>query len=234
MLRRSISTRVGAVAATVLTVVGLAAVYTVYLPHQNILAEKELQHLAAASEEQHNQIVDSIARLREDVQFLSGTPPLAGISRARAAGGRDPLNGDTEEVWKSRLQTIFLSFLRRRPEYSQVRLIDYSNGGFELVRIDRAGPNLLIAVPPADLQQKGSTDYAKAAALLPRDAVYLSEINLNREYDRVTLPWTPTIRAATPVYGEDHTPLAWSSSTRISLSFSMTWSAGVPTAATST
>lgn len=206
MFRSSISTRVGAFAATVLTVVGLAAVYIVYLPHQNILAEKELQHLAAASEERQNRIVDSIARLREDVQFLSGTPPLAGIGRARAAGGLDPLNGDTEEVWRGRLETIFLSFLRRRPEYAQVRLIDYTGGGFELVRVERAGANLLIAVAKQDLQQKGSTLYARQAALLPRDEVLLTDVNLNREYDRVTMPAMPTIRAATPVYGEGPTP----------------------------
>jgi len=206
MFRSSISTRVGAFAATVLTVVGLAAVYIVYLPHQNILAEKELQHLATASEERNNRIVDSIARLREDVQFLASTPPLAGIGRARAAGGIDPLNDDTEEVWKSRLETIFLSFLRRRPEYSQVRLIDYSGGGFELVRIERAGPNLLIVDPKQNLQQKGSTAYAKQAGALPRDEVLLTDINLNREYDRVTMPPIPTIRAATPVYGEEPTP----------------------------
>ncbi len=208
MLRNSISTRVGAFAATVLTVVGLAAVCIVYLSHQNILAEKELQHLANASEERSNHIVDSIARLREDVQFLAGTPPLAGIGRARAAGGRDPLNGDTEDVWKDRLQTIFLSFLRRRPEYAQVRLIDYDAGGFELVRIDRVGPNLLVAVPPEGLQQKGSTDYAKGAVALPRDAVLLSDISLNREYDRVSMPPAPTMRAATPVYGDGSTPFA--------------------------
>lgn len=208
MFSSSISTRVGAFSATVLTVVGLAAVYIVYLPHQNILAEKELQHLATASEERRNRIVDSIARLREDVQFLAGTPPLAGIGRARDAGGLDPLNGDSEAVWSSRLETIFLSFLRRRPEYSQVRLIDYAGGAFELVRVERAGANQLVIVPSQDLQQKGSTAYARQAATLARDEVLLTDVNLNREYDRVTMPPMPTIRAATPVYGEGPTPFA--------------------------
>lgn len=208
MFRSSIATRVGAFAASVLTVVGLAAVYIVYFPHQKILAEKQLQSLAAASEERTNQMVDSIARLREDVQFLAGTPPLAGIGRARLNGGTDPRNGDSEEIWKERLETIFLSFLRRRPEYAQIRLIDYQNGGFELVRTERVAPNLLIVVPPQDLQQKGRTNYATGAAALLRDQVLLSEINLNREYDRVTIPVMPTIRAATPVYGDGTAPFA--------------------------
>lgn len=208
MFGSSIATRVGAFAATVLTVVGLAAVYIVYLPHQNILAEKELQHLGAASEERTNQIIDSIARLREDVQFLAGTPPLAAMGRARLAGGRDPLNGDSEQVWKERLESIFLSFLRRRPEYSQIRLIDYQNGGYELIRTERIAANLLVVVPEQDLQQKGRTNYAQGAGALLRDQVLISEINLNREYDRVTLPVTPTIRAATPVYGDGSAPFA--------------------------
>lgn len=208
MIRNSISTRVGAFTASVLAVVGLAAVCIVYLPHQNMLAEKELDHLVSASEERANNIVDSIARLREDVQYLADMTPLAGMSRARAAGGRDASNGHTEQVWKSRAETIFLSFLRRRPEYSQVRLIDYASDGFELVRIDRAGPNLLTVVSPQDLQQKGSSDDVQEAAVLPRDEVLLSKIDLNREYDRVTHPLTPTIRAATPVYGEGGKPFA--------------------------
>jgi signal transduction histidine kinase/DNA-binding response OmpR family regulator len=207
MLGSSISTRVGAYAATVLTVVGLAAVYTVYLPHQRILAENALRRLARASEERNRRIVESIALLREDVQFLAGVPPLAGIGRARAAGGRDPLSGDTEKVWKSRLEAIFLSLLRRRPEYVQVRVIDYAAGGVELVRIDRAGPNLLVA-EPQDPQQKVATEYAQGAALLTSDEVWLSEIDFSREYDKSTMPPTPTIHAATPVYGEGETPFA--------------------------
>jgi signal transduction histidine kinase/CheY-like chemotaxis protein len=186
----------------------LAAVYIVYFPHQNILAEKELRHLAASSEERTNQIVDAIARLREDVQFLAGTPPVAGMGRARLNGGTDPLNGDSEDAWKERLETIFLSFLRRRPEYAQVRLIDYQNRGFELVRVERIAPNLLVIVPPQDLQQKGRTGYAQGAAALLRDEVLLSEISLNREYDRVTIPMMPIIRAATPVFGDGSTPFA--------------------------
>lgn len=208
MTRSSISTRVGAVTASVLTVVGLAAVYVVYLPHQQILAEKELQHLASASEERTNQMVDSIARLREDVQFLAGTPPVAGMGRARLNGGKDPLSGDTEEAWTQRLETTLVSFLRRRPEYAQVRLIDYQNGGFELIRVERIAPNLIVTVPPQDLQQKGRTNYAQGAAALLRDQVLLSEINLNREYDRVSIPVMPTIRAATPVYGDGSAPFA--------------------------
>lgn len=208
MFRSSIATRVSAFAASVLTVVGLAAVYVVYFPHQQILAEKELQRLATASEERTNQMVDSIARLREDVQFLAGTSSLAGMSRARLNGGIDPVNGDSEEELKRRLETTLLSFLRRRPEYSHIRLIDSQNGGFELVRTERVAANMLVIVPPEELQQKGRTTYAQRAAALLRDQVLLSEIQLNREYDRVTIPITPIIRAATPVYGDGSTPFA--------------------------
>ncbi len=206
-LRGSISTRVAAYGTIVLTAVGLAVTYVVYTPHQRILEGMELERLRAISQEQHNQVIDAVARLREDVQFLAATPPLAGIARARAAGGVDPLEGDTEAVWRARLQTIFMSFIRRRPHYAQVRFIEFGDGGRELVRVDRVGPNLLKPVTGEDLQRKGDTDYIEAARILARDVVFLSKVNLNREYDRVALPHTPTLRAATAVAGPHGVPL---------------------------
>ncbi len=205
---KSIVTRVAVTVTAVLLVVGTAVIYVVYQPHQEMLRSRELDRIDATAEDESARIVNAVTRLSEDVQFLAATPPLAGIARARAAGGIDPRDHDTEQTWRDRLSTIFLSFIRRHPEYAQVRLIDYSGDGFEIVRIDRAGPNLLIPVAQADLQQKGAEEYVQQAGILPRDSVYLSDIDLNREYGRISEPKTPTIRAATPIFGLDGKPFA--------------------------
>lgn len=202
----SISTRVAAQSTAVMTVLGAAVTIAVFAPHQELLSDKEVEKLGAIAEEQHNVVVDTIQRLREDAQFLAGTPPIAGIARARQAGGLDPINGDSEMVWRERLEIIFSSFIKRRPEYSQVRLIGFADGARELVRIDRAAANLFLPITGEDLQRKGDATYVTASAELAPGSVYLSEINLNREYDHVTLPRTPVIRAATPVFGLDGVP----------------------------
>lgn len=205
---KSLVTRLVICVTAVLIVVGLAASYTIYEPHQELLRAREVAQIDDAIEQESGRIVDAVKRLSEDVQFLATTPPLAGIARARAAGGVDPEDQDTEQKWQSRLENIFLSFLRRRPEYYRARLIDYGGDGFELIRVDRVGTNLFLPVSGEDLQQRRQEPYVRDAGTLARDVVYLSALNLNREYGRVSEPKIPTLRAATPVFGLDGEPFA--------------------------
>jgi signal transduction histidine kinase len=191
---------VAASATLILGVVGLSVTAVVYLSHQGILKQEQLAKLEATAEEQQQIVTDAVRRLREDVQFLSGTPPIAGIAAARAQAGRGLHAGDSEAVWSARLETIFLAFIRRRPEYVQVRLIGLDAGANELVRIDRATANLILPVRGDALQRKSDANYVRAARTLGPGSVYISEVNLNREYDHVTLPPTPVIRAVTPVF----------------------------------
>lgn len=142
--------------------------------------------------------VNHLKNLTADVHFIAGTPPIRGIYRAQATG-RDPLDNSTLSEWKKRLNVIFSTLLQTKQEYLQIRLLDRS--GKEVVRTDRVGDHI-ISVKQANLQNKSSTPYVQATLGLAEGATYLSAINLNREHGKISIPYTPMLRAATPVY--DH------------------------------
>ena len=96
----------------------------------NDRAQAQLQHEAQLAA---NHLSAGMGAISHDVNFLARTPPIEGMLRARAAGGIDPLDGSSEEEWRTRLAAIFRALLESRPDYSQVRFIGVSDGGRELV-----------------------------------------------------------------------------------------------------
>jgi len=143
-----------------------------------------------------------IDRMRKDVLFLSQMPPVQAIVRADRGGGIDPLSGASMVVWQQRLQDIFHAFMQAHPEYFQVRYIGIRNDGAELVRVDRTGDRVE-AVVASQLQKKGGRDYFKQAVAYQSGAVYLSDIDVNREHGNASPTYTRTIRAIVPVHDTD-------------------------------
>ena len=162
------------------------------------LEQRDLDLLRLHAERGADELEHFVAQLRGDVLFLAGVPPIQGIRRAIEAGGLDADGNTPLEQWKARLQRIFLSFAVARPEYSQLRLIGSSDGGRELVRVDRSEDGLS-ATPPDSLARKGERYYFQEAAALEPGSVYLSRVDLNREHGRISVPHRPTLRAATSV-----------------------------------
>lgn len=144
-------------------------------------------------------LITDIKNLSNDAQYLVGTPPIQGIPRAINNGGIDPLDKSDLSKWQSRLATIFTELIRAKPNYLQIRYIGTTDNGKELIRVNRNG-NIIRTIPPQELQQKGDTNYFKNAIQLHPGEVYLSDISLNREHGKISEPYTPVIRAATPIY----------------------------------
>ncbi|MDP2826356.1 MAG: PAS domain S-box protein, partial [Sulfuritalea sp.] len=143
-----------------------------------------------------------IDHLRQDVLFLSQTPPAQGVVRAARNKGVDPRDGNALGNWKKRLEEIFSALAAVRPEYLQIRLIGIADQGREIVRVDVRDGNAVV-VSPEQLQQKEDRDYFRAALTLRAGEVHLSEIDLKQEHGRIQVPHVPVLRAATPVFGPD-------------------------------
>lgn len=167
------------------------------------LLEKARQNLAAESRLQEQALRSSLLRTRDTLLFLSQTPPIQGIARASRSGGVDPLDGSSLKQWKQRLSSIFLRLSQSHSSYLQVRYIGVADRGRELVRVDR--PTTLVepeTVVGNNLQAKGDRDYFKEAAALRPGEVIFSQIEYNREHQRVSLPPTPVLRASTPIFDQ--------------------------------
>jgi len=141
----------------------------------------------------------------EDVLFLANTPPIQGILRAQSAGGFDQQGKSSTAVWEKRLATIFTAQLQQKSAYLSIRFIDAT--GQELVVVSRHGQQI-VAASKRQLQNKAHRDYVSEALKLPVGSVYVSEINLNREFGKVSEPRQEVIRSVTPVYNVTNSTLA--------------------------
>ena len=156
----------------------------------------ELANAARLNGEHLRKSMDS---MRNEVLFLSHTPPVQGILRAALNKGFDPLDGNYSHTWENRLNEIYSAFAANHHDYYQIRYIGLADGGRELVRVDILDGRP-VATPKDKLQRKGDRDYFQATLKLREGEVYISEINLNQEHGKVEIPHKPTWRAATPVF----------------------------------
>ncbi len=149
------------------------------------------------------QTEDRLDVARNYVRFVSGTPPIQGIIRARANGGVDPLDGSTEERWKDRLATIAQQMLRTEPMLLQVRYVGRADGGREIVRVERdRATGRPVRIEGGDLQRKEHEPYFTATLARPPGRMFVSRLNLNREHEEIQEPHQPVIRVATAVPSE--------------------------------
>ncbi|HEY6562885.1 MAG TPA: histidine kinase dimerization/phospho-acceptor domain-containing protein, partial [Pirellulaceae bacterium] len=132
------------------------------------------------------------ASFRQDVVFCAGSPLLREFL--------DHAGTSEDQEWRRLLEEEFRAMLAGKPNYFQMRVLGIGgeDHGRELLRIDRMGEELR-AMPIERLQSKSDRSYFKEATGMPVGEVYLSEINLNRDFGEISQPHIPTLRAAARV-----------------------------------
>ncbi|MDH5387577.1 MAG: response regulator [Gammaproteobacteria bacterium] len=176
-----------------------------YSKSTELLVDNALKNIAAGVQETGYMLQQIINTQDADVLFLANTPPIQGMLRAKIAGGHDSHDNATYEQWDARLKLIFKSQLQRKSSYLTIRFID--KNGRELVHVGRQGQEI-ISLSREKLQNKAGRTYVTEALKLPNGSVYVSEINLNREYGAIIEPHQEVLRSATPVYDEKTGDLA--------------------------
>jgi methyl-accepting chemotaxis protein len=174
------------------SIVGLYGIYS----SSTALSEVAKQQLEAESAKEAKNISAFLDGVSDDVLFLSKTPPIQGIIRAKASGKVDP-QGSSDNGWVEQLQTTFSAMMEQKPHYIQLRYIDEQ--GNELVRVDSDGTNIKV-IPKAELQNKADRPYFSDTVKLPVGSVYVSPVNLNQERGKIERPFKPVIRYATPIF----------------------------------
>ncbi|RLU01024.1 ATP-binding protein [Ketobacter sp.] len=157
------------------------------------------ESLVSVSQLQADLIRATFAGAERHVRFLHDTPPVQGIIRALQHAGVDPKDATPYRVWVQRLETIFASYILNNPSIVQIRYIGLAQQGRELVRVQRQGEAIRV-IPSDAMQQKGERPYFQKALDLGPNQVYLSEINLNREWGEIERPSWPTYRVIQAVY----------------------------------
>ncbi|WP_161604516.1 serine/threonine-protein kinase [Roseiconus nitratireducens] len=139
----------------------LAALHTRFSQMNGDVRELQIQLRGVATE------------LSRDVRFTASLPPIEGIIAAR--NGQE---GEDEETWRERLQTIFTGMLRSNPDYLTLGFEAMKNGGDaeDIVRVERnpAYPSLIRVLPQSRLKTIESDPLADQVALLEPGDVKLS------------------------------------------------------------
>ena len=132
---------------------------------------------------------------------------VQGLVRASLAGGRDPLDGTPEAQWRNALAARFIAELTAKPAYARLGLVGIADGGREIVRVDRLGPDGSIrVVPDAELQRLGERPYFTAITGLSPGQVYVDLVNAERQPDAHA---APTLWVAAPVFAADAKPFGF-------------------------
>lgn len=139
---------------------------------------------------------------RNDIHFLYTTPPIAGITRAANNSGVDPFDQTTTAQWQHRLTQIFMGFMENNREYFQLRVLDAT--GFETIRVERRNGKVFVT-DANDLQDKSARSYFTQTKTLREGQLFVSAIDLNREYGEISFPYQPTLRLALPIFDRDNT-----------------------------
>ena len=129
-----------------------------------------------------------------------------GIVRSRLAGGTDPIGGTTEAVWRTRMASRYAAELAAKPSYRAFRIVGLDDGGRDIVRVDRSGPNgAMRSVPEAALEREVEQALQETITL-PTGEVYMSPIGLSRENGVIEEPHVPVLHVATPLHKPDGAP----------------------------
>lgn len=166
----------------------------------DILVEHALIDIAHEIHSAGDQLITHIEFQNEDVLYLTEVPPIQGILRAQKTNSYDAQGNSSALQWSDRLVSIFKSVLKYKPDYLKIRFIDKT--GQEIVVVGREGDGF-VALRQDELQNKAHRAYVKDTLKLSQGSVFLSEINLNREYGEVSLPHTEVLRSAAPVFDEN-------------------------------
>jgi len=203
----TLTTRLAVAMILLVAIVVTAVGWLSYRSIEQALLPRILDRIEAHSSLIATDLQSHVRGARGDIAGFRAAAALNGLIRARLAGGVDPVDGLSEKTWHDQFAQRLLAELGAKPAYAQFRIIGIEDGGREIVRVDRSGPNGAIRlVPDAELQRKGDRGYFKDTIRLAANETYVSALDLNQENGAIEVPHVPTLRVATPLMAPDGKP----------------------------
>lgn len=201
-----LSTRLAIAMVTLVLLTAAAVSLLTYHKVAALVLPRALERIASDARAVATMLETTMRAARADALGFRTAAAINEIMMARRNIASDP---KVEAEQRKRMALRFAAELAAKPDYAQFRVIGAADGGREIVRVDRLGPDGEIRIVPDDeLQRSGDLDYFQLAISLPAGEVYVSPVNLNREKGAIEMPHTPTLRVATPVHAPDGSTFA--------------------------
>jgi len=163
-----------------------------------LLTEQQIEAIEGRLVRAEGGVSSYVRSLKANLLFLATHEAPQGMLRTYK-GNIDPFDGSTYAQWKQRMERNSEDILNVKPSLFQVRMIGVADNGREIIRLDRVGEKIVIT-PAERLQQKGGRYYFTESLKLKRGELYFSSVDLNVEFGKVSIPYTPTLRVSTPLF----------------------------------
>ncbi|TWT36346.1 Serine/threonine-protein kinase PknD [Posidoniimonas corsicana] len=188
----------------------LLAAAIVALVALTTLAMSARQSRLAAVDARYSQLVGDVrevelqlegiaSELSKDARFIASLPPIQGIVNAR-----NGVDGDDEQVWRTRLETIFSGMLRSNPDYLALSYeAQTGEGAQDVVRVERnPSDRSLVRVLPASRLKSVADDalMSVVGALEPGDVRFSLAPRARRASAGSSV--AERLSVATPVYND--------------------------------
>ena len=153
-----------------------------------ILVDRALEGVQENVHENSRILSDALQTAKADLHVMSSM-----LSVRKSLGSSPP------PIALRELQQVFARLISTTPHYSQVRLISADNNGLEIVRAERVESAIVIRQED-ELQAKGERYYVSETLKLDLGEVFISKLDLNREFGAIVVPHQPVFRVAVPVH----------------------------------
>ncbi len=174
------------------SIVGLYGIYA----SSNSLSEVAKNNMETESNKEANKINNFLNGVSDDVFFLSKSPSIQGIIRAKDNGGLDGQSNLSYNAWIGQLQANFVAMMEQKPHYMKLSYID--ENGKEVVRVD-ADASKSKVVPEGELQQQRDRQFFTETIKLSPNNIYVSPVVLNQENGEIEKPYKPNIIYSVPI-----------------------------------
>jgi PAS domain S-box-containing protein len=135
---------------------------------------RALDRLATKAALAASELEAGLTTARQDLLVIQNGITVQQLAAVRTV---EPIIPQVDTELRENIAARFLSVLRAKPDYAQVRIIGAADGGLELVRADRGGAGgAARVVPDNELRRQGENDYVKRTMSLPRSGLYVSPI----------------------------------------------------------
>jgi signal transduction histidine kinase len=173
--------------------------YISYYQSKKIFTEHTAQIVSKNIDQYTNFIQENIQKLKYNITIFSYNPSVKGFMRSYFDKYKyDEKTNKTFDQYKKDVTTIMKLMMKQNPAYFQIRIIDARNGQ-EILKLIRNSLNQIETVKKALLQNKWQRNYVQETLNSKRN-IYISKINLNREFHTIEYPIKPTIRIAKIIF----------------------------------
>lgn len=186
-------------------VVTAALTSYMYQGSVDALIDGELHELAATNQAAGLRFDAEIAFARQDAVILADSPAFAGLVRARANGGVDPVDGLSERQAFAYLAATFRTILIERPDYLQLRYI--ATDGHEIMRTERLSGGEVQLAPEQTLRDLSGRSYFIETVGLPKGKAHISDFGLLQPNGQIEKPYRSVVRVAAPAYDANNSLL---------------------------